>query len=64
MSSKNNPNNRAGSVNEVPFTQPNFYGFNNSCWASVLAENEQQAEQMIRRELKLNKSNKLTVKPL
>ena len=64
MASKNNPKNRAASVAEVPFTQPNYYGFNSSCWASVLAENEEQAEQMIRRELGLNKSHKLTVKPL
>lgn len=62
--SKNNPNSRSKSTTEkYVMTKNNFYGFNSMLWMSVKAENEVEAEKLIRAANKLNKSIPLTIKP-
>lgn len=45
-------------------TRNNFYGFNDMVWMSVKADNELEAEKMIRAACKLNNKVPLTIKPL
>lgn len=63
--SKNNPNNRNKNTSEkLVRTKNNFYGFNSTLWMSVKADNELEAEKLIRAANKLNKNVPLTIKPL
>ena len=45
-------------------TRNNFYGFNDMVWMSVKADNELEAEKIIRAACKLNNKVPLTIKPL
>lgn len=62
--SKNNPNNRnKGKAERLERTKNNFYGYNSTLWMSVKAEDEVEAEKLIRAANKLTKSTPLTIKP-
>ena len=61
MGVKNRKNQQATTTKLV---QHNYYGFNDLCWKSVYAENATEAEQLIRRALKLTNKQSLTVKPM
>lgn len=62
--SKNNPANRnKGQTEKQILTKNNWYGFNNSLWMSVKAENEVEAEKLIRAANKLPRNCPLTIKP-
>ena len=61
---KNNPSNRnKGTQEKFVLTKNNFYGFNSALWMSVKAEDELEAEKLIRAANKLPKGTPLTIKP-
>ena len=62
---KNNPNARNKGQQETTILLPkNFYGFNDAVWMSVTAENEIEAEKMIRASCNLTSKAPLTIKPM